>query len=182
MYRLPQPFLVVATQNPIEHHGTHPLPESQLDRFLLRLRLGYPEAADEAAVLRDDPAATELPRLQPVIARDDLLATRAASERVEFGSNPPRQCGRVPALEAREERERELFDPIGAPQAAPGHAADREVGHVQGARGIEQPEIGFEIPIDSQLYPRQCALELPSPAGERILGAIIIPCAAVLGE
>jgi MoxR-like ATPase len=42
IHRLPQPFLVVATQNPVEHHGTHPLPESQLDRFLLRLRIGYP--------------------------------------------------------------------------------------------------------------------------------------------
>ncbi|HMQ28529.1 MAG TPA: AAA family ATPase [Acidimicrobiales bacterium] len=58
VHRLPQPFLVVATQNPLEHHGVHPLPESQLDRFLMRLRIGYPEPADEAAVLRDDPAAT----------------------------------------------------------------------------------------------------------------------------
>jgi MoxR-like ATPase len=84
MHRLPQPFLVVATQNPVEHHGTHPLPESQLDRFLLRLRIGYPELADEAAVLRDDPAATELPRLAPVLHGDDLLAMRAAAERVKF--------------------------------------------------------------------------------------------------
>src|SRR5438876_4151081 len=43
-YQLPQPFLVIATQNPIEHHGTYPLPESQMDRFLMRARLGYPEA------------------------------------------------------------------------------------------------------------------------------------------
>ena len=56
---LPEPFFVVATQNPAEHHGTYPLPESQLDRFRMRLRLGYPEPADEAALLRDDPA---LPR------------------------------------------------------------------------------------------------------------------------
>jgi len=81
---LPQPFLVVATQNPVEHHGTHPLPESQLDRFLLRLRIGYPDAADEAAVLRDDPAATELPRLEAVLTGHDLLAMRAASERVKI--------------------------------------------------------------------------------------------------
>jgi len=83
-HRLPQPFLVVATQNPVDHHGTHPLPESQLDRFLLRLRIGYPEPADEAAVLRDDPAATELPRLEPVLTSDELLAMRAAAERVKF--------------------------------------------------------------------------------------------------
>jgi MoxR-like ATPase len=84
MHRLPQPFLVVATQNPAEHHGTHPLPESQLDRFLLRLRIGYPEPADEAAVLRDDPAATELPKLTAVLSGDDLVAMRSAAERVKF--------------------------------------------------------------------------------------------------
>ncbi|RIK89935.1 MAG: ATPase [Proteobacteria bacterium] len=84
MHRLPQPFLVVATQNPVEHHGTHPLPESQLDRFLLRLRIGYPDPADEAAVLRDDPAATELPALQPVLHGGDLIAMRAAADRVKF--------------------------------------------------------------------------------------------------
>ena len=84
VHRLPAPFLVVATQNPLEHHGTHPLPDSQLDRFLLRLRIGYPEPADEAAVLRDDPAATELPRLVAVLGAEDLLAMRAAAERVKF--------------------------------------------------------------------------------------------------
>ena len=44
---LPTPFMVIATQNPVEHHGTYPLPESQLDRFLMRLRIGYPDAASE---------------------------------------------------------------------------------------------------------------------------------------
>jgi len=84
VHRLPQPFLVVATQNPLEHHGVHPLPESQLDRFLMRLRLGYPAPEDEAAVLRDDPAATELPRLEPVLRGEELLAMRQAAERVKF--------------------------------------------------------------------------------------------------
>jgi MoxR-like ATPase len=84
VHRLPDPFLVVATQNPFEHHGTHPLPESQLDRFLLRLRIGYPDPADEAAVLREDPASTELPRLAPVLSAADLLAMRAAAEQVKF--------------------------------------------------------------------------------------------------
>jgi MoxR-like ATPase len=84
VHRLPEPFLVVATQNPLEHHGTQPLPESQLDRFLMRLRIGYPAPVDEAAVLRDDPAATELPRLEPVLRGADLLAMRAAAERTKF--------------------------------------------------------------------------------------------------
>jgi MoxR-like ATPase len=50
-YELPQPFLVIATQNPVEHHGTYPLPESQLDRFLMRVRMGYPEAAARDSAL-----------------------------------------------------------------------------------------------------------------------------------
>jgi MoxR-like ATPase len=51
-YPLPEPFMVLATQNPVEHHGTYPLPESQLDRFLMRLRMGYPDAASEREILR----------------------------------------------------------------------------------------------------------------------------------
>ncbi len=83
-HRLPDPFLVIATQNPLEHFGTHPLPESQLDRFLMRLRIGYPSPEHEAAVLRDDPAATEVPRLQPVIDVADVRRLRRASESVKL--------------------------------------------------------------------------------------------------
>jgi MoxR-like ATPase len=83
-HNLPTPFFVVATQNPIEHYGTNPLPESQLDRFMLRLELGYPSAADEAAVLRDDPAANELPRLGAVLTPEQVLALRAAAQRVKL--------------------------------------------------------------------------------------------------
>lgn len=83
-HALPQPFLVIATQNPLEQYGTHPLPESQLDRFLMRLRLGYPAPADEAAVLRDDPATTELPRLVAVVTGSEVLALRDAAAAVKF--------------------------------------------------------------------------------------------------
>jgi MoxR-like ATPase len=82
-HRLPEPFFVIATQNPIEHHGTHPLPESQLDRFLMRLSLGYPSKSHEAAVLRADPVTTTLPNLQPVLGTGELRAMQAASERVK---------------------------------------------------------------------------------------------------
>ncbi len=81
---LPHPFFVVATQNPLEHYGTNPLPESQLDRFLVRLHIGYPGAADEASVLIDDPAATELPRLEPVVDLETVIALREAAARVKF--------------------------------------------------------------------------------------------------
>ena len=70
---LPAPFIVLATQNPIEHHGTYPLPESQLDRFMLRLRIGYPEAAAEKQILRDREYDDPLDDLVPVLSADEVL-------------------------------------------------------------------------------------------------------------
>jgi len=78
-YPLPRPFMVLATQNPREYEGTFPLPESQLDRFLLRIRIGYPQAADEKAVLRGDGAP---PGLAPTVLVDEVLALQEAAERV----------------------------------------------------------------------------------------------------
>src|SRR6476661_2062818 len=66
-YALPQPFLVIATQNPVEHHGTYPLPESQLDRFLMRIRMGYPEGDSERAILRSEAGAARLDDVRPVL-------------------------------------------------------------------------------------------------------------------
>ena len=83
-HALPKPHFLVATQNPLEHHGTHPLPESQLDRFLVRTRIGYPDPADEAAVLREDPAATELPRLKPAVTIPELRRLQRAAQAVKF--------------------------------------------------------------------------------------------------
>ncbi|MDX6304733.1 MAG: MoxR-like ATPase [Blastocatellia bacterium] len=75
---LPQPFMVLATQNPIEHHGTYPLPESQLDRFMLRLRIGYPGAADEKLILRDREHAEPLDDMEPVLSAADILELQEA--------------------------------------------------------------------------------------------------------
>ncbi|MDQ1707074.1 MAG: MoxR-like ATPase [Pyrinomonadaceae bacterium] len=70
---LPAPFIVVATQNPIEHHGTYPLPESQLDRFMLRLRIGYPSADDEKEILRDREYNDPLNALRPVMSANEIV-------------------------------------------------------------------------------------------------------------
>ncbi len=80
---LERPFLVIATQNPIEYEGTYPLPEAQLDRFLLRLRVGYPDRDAEWAVLeqRVERAADEI-ELRPVTGRNGLLEMQQALERV----------------------------------------------------------------------------------------------------
>jgi len=79
---LPQPFIVIATQNPIEHHGTYPLPESQLDRFMLRLRVGYPSADDEKQILRDREHAEPLDEVQPVMSGQDILELQGAVSEV----------------------------------------------------------------------------------------------------
>jgi MoxR-like ATPase len=79
-HSLPRPFMVIATQNPVEHHGTYPLPESQLDRFLMRLRIGYPDSASEREIVRNSerkPAdvATRL-------TADDIVALQDTVQRV----------------------------------------------------------------------------------------------------
>jgi MoxR-like ATPase len=73
-HRLPQPFLVIATQNPVEHHGTYPLPESQLDRFLLRARMGYPKGESEREILRSEAGAARLDDVLPMLSAADVVA------------------------------------------------------------------------------------------------------------
>jgi MoxR-like ATPase len=81
-YELPQPFLVIATQNPVEHHGTYPLPESQLDRFLMRVRMGYPDAGAEREILRSEAGAERLPDLRPVLNGADVLEMQEAVKNI----------------------------------------------------------------------------------------------------
>ena len=70
---LPRPFMVVATQNPIEHHGTYPLPESQLDRFLLCIKMGYPENDAEKEILRRVSRDSGVQLIQPVMQAEEIL-------------------------------------------------------------------------------------------------------------
>jgi MoxR-like ATPase len=72
-YRLQRPFMVLATQNPIEYEGTYPLPEAELDRFTMRIAIGYPPLADEARMLAEQTTEQPLESLEPVAAREDLL-------------------------------------------------------------------------------------------------------------
>jgi MoxR-like ATPase len=74
IYTVPRPFMVVATQNPIDMEGTYQLPEAQLDRFLMRLSVGYPSPEAEALVLRSEKNAATVDGLLPVMSSDDLLA------------------------------------------------------------------------------------------------------------
>lgn len=80
-YPLPDPFLVIGTQNPVEHHGTYPLPESQLDRFLMRLRIGYPDVAAEREILRNSSRPSEQ-NIDPVLTADEVVRLQAQAHAV----------------------------------------------------------------------------------------------------
>jgi MoxR-like ATPase len=81
-YQLPPPFMVMATQNPIEYEGTYPLPEAELDRFTMRIAIGYPPLADEAKMLSEQATDTPIERLEPVATAQDLLAAIEDARRV----------------------------------------------------------------------------------------------------
>src|SRR6202166_4694547 len=86
-YELRQPFIVIATQNPVEHHGTYPLPESQLARFLMRVRMGYPDPQAERQILRSEAGAAHLDDLRPVANVSDVLAMQHAVAQVKVDSS-----------------------------------------------------------------------------------------------
>ncbi|OLE85503.1 MAG: ATPase [Acidobacteria bacterium 13_1_20CM_2_60_10] len=84
---LPQPFLVIATQNPVEHHGTYPLPESQLDRFLMRIRMGYPSPETEKEILRKRTGDDPLEVLEPVAQAQDVQTMQEAVAHVHVDNS-----------------------------------------------------------------------------------------------
>ena len=81
-HKPPEPFFVIATQNPIESEGTFPLPAAQLDRFMMKLSMGYPEREAELAILEENPAETVLAKLEPVIRLADFTAAKKAAAAV----------------------------------------------------------------------------------------------------
>ncbi len=84
---LPLPFLVIATQNPVEHHGTYPLPESQLDRFLMRIKMGYPSHETEREILRKLVGDNPLESLEPIANVADVLSMQDAVAHVKVDSS-----------------------------------------------------------------------------------------------
>jgi MoxR-like ATPase len=81
-FSLPEPFMVIATQNPIEYHGTFPLPESQLDRFMMHIRIGYPDPENEKKAVLDRSGFELIELLRPVVLKSDILKMQAAVDKV----------------------------------------------------------------------------------------------------
>ncbi len=84
---LPRPFLVIATQNPVEHHGTYPLPESQLDRFLMRIKMGYPSHETEKEILRRRSGPDPVESLETIAEIEDVIAMQDAVARIKVDSS-----------------------------------------------------------------------------------------------
>ena len=81
-FPLPQPFLVLATQNPLEQDGTYPLPEAQMDRFMLKLRITYPNKEEELEIMNRVAKTKVVNSAKPVVSTDDIIAARAAVDRI----------------------------------------------------------------------------------------------------
>src|SRR5664279_2530309 len=81
-HELARPFLVLATQNPIEYEGTYPLPEAQVDRFMVRISLGYPDRAAEAGMLADHEGGDKVETLKPVTTAAEILAAQDGAARI----------------------------------------------------------------------------------------------------
>ena len=110
---LPRPFVVLATQNPVELEGTFPLPEAQLDRFLLRLKVGYPDVDGEFAILRRFESASPLEELRPVVQAEELVAL---SRRLP-GVHVEDAVARYAVAIVRATRDHAAFDLGGSPRA-----------------------------------------------------------------
>lgn len=81
-YRLPKPFLVMATQNPLEQEGTYPLPEAQVDRFMLKVKIGYPKKDEERQIIRQNMLGAAFPKAAPVVTTDAILQAREVVSQV----------------------------------------------------------------------------------------------------
>jgi MoxR-like ATPase len=185
-HRLGPPFLVIATQNPIEYEGTYPLPEAQLDRFLLRTAFGYPERADEIRVLdqRVERGTDEI-ELRPQVDRETLLEMQAAIENVHVADSVRAYCVDVVAG-TRESRSTVVgASPRGSLallKLARGKAAlaGRDFVLPDDVKGVAVPALGHRLVLRPELWVQKISAEdvvrevlesVPTPKAEDVAPA-----------
>ena len=180
---LPQPFVVLATQNPIELEGTFPLPEAQLDRFLLRLRLGYPSEDDEIRVLRRFEARSPLDELQPVVAAAELVRLSESLSEVHVEDVVARYVVRI----IRATREHAAFELGASPRASLAlFRAVRALAAVEGRDYVRPDDVkrlapavlGHRLLLSSQTQLRGRTAD---DVLDEILRAVAVPVADVPG-
>jgi MoxR-like ATPase len=163
--RLPEPFIVLATDNPIEYEGTYELPEAQLDRFLMRLRLGYLTAADETDMLRRRVArATEQVTLTPVTDAAGVLAMRESLEGIEIGDDLLEYVMAIVAATRKDPQIQVGASPRGGlalVQLARGAALLRERDYVipDDIKQVAVPALAHRITLRPELWVRQVSAD-----------------------
>jgi MoxR-like ATPase len=176
---LPQPFLVMATQNPIELEGTFPLPEAQLDRFLLRLQLGYPDERGEVEVLRRFETSSPLESLQPVVDGAELVRLSASLAQVHVEDAVAQYVVRL----CRATREHAAFDLGASPRASLAlFRVSRALAAMDGrdyvrpddVKLLAQPVLGHRLMLSSQTRLRG---RTASDVLDEILHEVVVPVA-----
>jgi MoxR-like ATPase len=179
---LEQPFLVVATQNPEEHYGTYPLPESQMDRFALRIRLDYPSAEVEQALCSKRPRLTEeaLAKIQPVVSLGEIVALQEAAARVhlspELAALHRRGGARDPALALSFARHLAAWR-AGLAQPGPGRGAGRRA-QLRAARRSQRlalPALAHRLVLANQLDSTGRARDEAERIVTEVLGRVPVP-------
>ena len=170
-HRLPEPFFVIATQNPSSQIGTFPLPESQLDRFLMRIHLGYPDREAERALLMGEERRSLLERLPPAITPDDLLQLQRAARAVTVA---PRLVDYVQALLAATRNNAELAAGLSPRAGLALLAAARAWALIDGRDHVlpEDVQAVFAPVAGHRLHLATDGRSVPAPALARLLGSV----------
>lgn len=172
-YPLVRPFMVLATQNPLEHHGTYPLPESQLDRFLMRLRIGYPDSQSERQILRraaGDPNFREL----PVLSASEVIDLQNASETVAVDESV---VDYILAIVARTRTHEALSLGVSPRGAQALYRASQSMAMLEGRRFVTPDDVKrLAVPVFAHrvaISSRMAAAQRSALAAERILEEIL---------
>ena len=152
---LPQPFFVVATQNPSEYHGTYPLPEAQMDRFTIRLSLGYPTLDDELSILYDQNDRHPLEGLEPVVTKAEVLALQGAVKSVRVEKSVAEYLLRLVAQTRSDPRLRTGLSPRGSlalyrTAQARARTEGRDFATPEDVRALALPVLAHRMQLDNK--------------------------------
>jgi MoxR-like ATPase len=174
---LPRPFMVLATQNPIELEGTFPLPEAQIDRFLIKIKLGYPSKEDDRIILQRFRTSTVIDELQPVITTDELLGLQKARQNIEV--HPDIEKYIVDLVHAT--RDHAQVDLGASPRAMLAlYRTSQALAALRGRKYVIPDDVKYMVPhvLEHRLIAKQQShLRGTSPAGiiKEVLSSVKVP-------
>jgi MoxR-like ATPase len=174
-YRLPEPFMVLATQNPLESFGTYPLPEAQIDRFLIKIAIGYPSFDQETAVVELGDRGRQ--SIRPVVTAEDVTLLKAAAERVHVDAQVTRYIVEIVAATRTHPDIRVGSSPRGSIAL---HKLARSYAMMQGREYVIPDDVKYLAPFVlnhriAMTHEAKLAGVTPEKATERILGTIVVP-------